>query len=110
MNNRSYMFFDWDKNEKIWAKGVLDDDLLKMNMTAKYISYGGRTLKLPCVLSEQGYGHCICGGRCGFVLWNPAVWSLCVAENCTQIDYCFLYGGSAGASRELYKIVTGGNR
>ena len=110
VNNRSYMFFDWDKNEKIWAKGVLDDDLLKMNMTAKYISYGGRTLKLPCVLSEQGYGIAfavedavLC---CGIPLYGPYV----MAENCTQIDYCFLYGGSAGASRELYKIVTGGNR
>lgn len=110
VNNRSYMFFDWDKNEKIWAKGVLDDDLLKMNMTAKYISYGGRTLKLPCVLSEQGYGIAfavedavLC---CGIPLYGPYV----MAENCTQIDYCFLYGGSAGASRELYKIVTGGSR
>ncbi|MGN0142094.1 MAG: AAA family ATPase [Roseburia sp.] len=105
--DQAWMFFDWEKSEKIWAKRMLKDELLKMNMSAKYISYGGRTVKLPCVLSERGYGLAFAAEStvmcCDIPMYGPYV----TAEQTAQADYCFLYGKSAGASIELYKLLTG---
>lgn len=102
-----WTFFDWGKNEKIWAKGMLKGELLKMNMSAKYISFGGRTVKLPCVLSEKGYGIAFAAENtvmcCDIPMYGPYV----TAEQTSQVDYCFLYGGNVDNSLELYKKLAG---
>ena len=37
----SWVFFDWDKKERIKAKGMLDTDFLDVTLNARYISFGG---------------------------------------------------------------------
>lgn len=107
MGSQNYMFFDWEKNEKIWAKGILEDDLLKMNLSAKYISYGNRALRLPCILSDKGYGIAFAAEDvvmcCNISVYGTYI----MTEHMPQIDYYFMYGGSAGASGVLYKMLTG---
>lgn len=107
LKNQSYVFFDWEKNEKLWAKGLLDDDLIKMNLSAKYISYGNRALRLPCLLSERGYGLTFAAKDAVLCCDISVYGTYVMTEEMTQTDYYFMYGGSAGASRELYKILTG---
>ncbi len=105
-----WMFFDWAKDEKIWAKGVLDDDLLKMNLSANYISFGGRSRKLPCVLSDRGYGIAFLAEDavmcCNIPMYGPYV----TAERTAQTDYCFVYGGDVKASAALCKVLAGGEK
>ena len=107
MKNQSYVFFDWEKKEKLWAKGLLDDDLLKMNLSAKYISYGNRALRLPCLLSEKGYGLTFAAKDAVMCCDISVYGTYVMTEEMPQTDYYFMYGGSAGASRELYKLLTG---
>lgn len=54
-SDASYAFFDWGKNEKLDARGVLATDLNRVTMKARYISFGGQSLRMPWLLSEKGY-------------------------------------------------------
>ena len=56
MENQTWEFFDWEFSEKINAKGVLSTDLLVLRSKAKYISFGGKPMRMPLVLSGKGYG------------------------------------------------------
>lgn len=108
--DQTWMFFDWAKDEKIWAKGALAGDLLKLNLSARYISFGGRSIKIPCVLSEKGYGLAFPAEDtvmcCAIPMYGPYV----TAEKTAQTDYCFLYGGGVPESEALYKIFAGGEK
>mgnify|MGYP000926372246 FL=1 len=41
----SWVFFDWDKKERIKAKGMLDTDFLDVTLNARYISFGGKSIE-----------------------------------------------------------------
>ena len=47
-----WLYFDWPKKEKLYAKGVLDSKLEPMNQKARYISFGQKALRMPLVVSE----------------------------------------------------------
>ena len=44
---QTWNYFDWEKNEKIYAKGILPDDRERMNNKARYISFGGMKMRMP---------------------------------------------------------------
>lgn len=56
MDQQTWEFFEWDSSEKINAKGILSTDLLVLRAKAKYISFGGKPMRMPLVLSRKGYG------------------------------------------------------
>lgn len=52
----TWTYFDWAKSEKLSARGNLSGDLERMNQKARYISFGGRNLRMPLLVSDCGYG------------------------------------------------------
>ncbi len=99
----TWNYFDWDKNEKIYAKGILPDDLERMNNKARYISFGGMKMRLPLVVSDKNYGLAVAGERtvmcCGISMYGTYVYT----DGMDQIDYYFIYGKDYKEILELYK-------
>lgn len=103
---RTWVYFNWPKKEKLSAKGILDDSLERMNQKARYISIDGKKLRMPLLVSENGYGigidaehDVIC---CDIPMYGPYVYT----EKKEQIDYYFLYGENYEHTLKLYKILT----
>lgn len=87
--NQSWTYFNWDKKEKLKARGILDTDRLDLKSTAKYISFGAKSKKPACILSDSGYQILIPAGRmvmcCTISLYGCYVY----VEGEAQIDYFF---------------------
>lgn len=102
---RTWVYFNWSKKEKISAKGILDDSLERMNQKARYISIDGKKLRMPLLISENGYGIGIAAENdvicCDIPMYGPYVYT----EKKEQIDYYFLYGGDYDHTLQLYKII-----
>lgn len=103
--NKVWAYFDWARKEKLWAKGLATEDLLPMDMKARYISYGKKKMRMPYVVSDNGYGLAVASKHTVMCCNIPMYGTYISAEDTQQIDYYFMYGGSAGASVELYKMV-----
>ena len=88
-DTRAWIYFDWGKNEKLKARGRLKTDLLDVSKKARYISHGGRSLRMPYLVSSQGYELGIaCTGTvlcCAIPMYGPYLY----AEGNDQIDYYF---------------------
>ncbi len=100
---KTWNYFDWEKNEKLVAKGILDDDLQQVNGKARYISIGGKRKRMPLLLSKKGYGISVSAEHtvafCGVGMYGQYI----CTENETQIDYYVLFGGSNEENLRLYK-------
>lgn len=85
----NWTFFDWEKFEHLKAKGLLATDFMDVTAKAKYISYGGKRLRMPLVLSEKGYGIAVASKGtvlfCGIRTFGPYI----MAEG-IQSDYYFI--------------------
>ncbi len=101
--SKTWNYFEWAKNEKIVAKGILDDDLQQVNGKARYISIGGKKKRMPLLLSQKGYGISVYAEHtvafCGVGMYGQYI----CTENETQIDYYVLFGGSNEENMRLYK-------
>lgn len=100
---QTWVYFDWPKNEKLYAKGMLANDLERINQKARYISFGGKRLRMPLLVSEYGYGIGIAAERsvmcCAIPMYGPYLYT----DAAKQIDYYFLYGGDTKSTLELYQ-------
>lgn len=103
--NQTWVYFDWKKNEKLWARGMASAELLPMNVKAKYISYGKQHMRMPYLVSDNGYGIAVATKRNVLCCNVPMYGTYISVEDSQQIDYYFMYGGSAAASVELHKMV-----
>ena len=103
---QTWNYFNWPKNEKLWAKGILRDDLERVNGKARYISFGKKQLRMPLLLSDKGYGLGIAaeGGvmYCGISMYGQYIYT----EGMKQMDYYFIYGGNESAILDVYKELT----
>lgn len=64
----NWTFFEWEKSEHLKAKGLLAADFMDVTAKAKYISHGGKKLRMPLVISEKGYGLAVASKEpCCFV-------------------------------------------
>lgn len=106
-NGEGYSFFDFDKKEKLKAKGILATDLMDVGLKARYISFGGKPMRMPLLLSDKGYGIGTAAEKtvlfCGISMYGQYIYS----DVCDQIDYYFLYGESVGKTIELHKKIFG---
>jgi DNA helicase-2/ATP-dependent DNA helicase PcrA len=106
-SNRSqtWNYFDWPKNEKLSAKGILNDNLERMDQKARYISFGSRDLRMPLLISEKGYGLGIAAENtvmcCNISMYGPYIFT----EGMNQIDYYFMYGVEYSKTLALYKEI-----
>lgn len=108
---QNWIYFDWPNNEIISAKGILEEHLERMNQKARYISFGGKQLRMPLLVSEYGYGIGVAADQtvmcCDIPMYGPYLYT----EGVKQIDYYFLYGGNYQKTLQLYKkLKMYGNR
>ncbi len=103
---KTWNYFEWPKNEKLVAKGILDTELEQVNGKARYISIGGKRKRMPLLLSGKGYGISICAEHtasfCGVGVYGQYI----CTEKEEQIDYYVLFGGSNEENLRLYKLLT----
>ena len=101
---KTWNYFEWAKNEKLVAKGILDKDLEQVNGKARYISVGGKKKRMPFLLSQKGYGISVSAEHtvsfCGVGMYGQYI----CTENETQIDYYVMFGGSNEENLQLYKL------
>ncbi|MFR8169261.1 MAG: AAA family ATPase [Marvinbryantia sp.] len=103
---RNWMYFDWQKNEKLAAKGVLADQTERMTQMARYISFGGKKLRMPLLYSSQGYGIGVAARGtvlcCAIPMYGPYLYT----EGEKQIDYYFLHGENYEEVVKLYRRIS----
>jgi len=101
--SKTWNYFEWAKNEKLVAKGILDSDLEQVNGKARYISIGGKKLRMPLLLSGKGYGISVAAEHtvafCGVGAYGQYI----CTEKEEQMDYYVLFGGSNEENLRLYK-------
>lgn len=102
---RTWNYFDWPRDEKISVKGILDEDLERLNSKARYISFGGKILRMPLVISDRGYGLGIAARETVMCCNVPLYGTYLYTEGPGQIDYYFIYGGNYKEILRLYKEI-----
>ncbi|MDO5521618.1 MAG: DUF4968 domain-containing protein [bacterium] len=102
----TWNYFDWPTKEKLVAKGIIDEALEPINQKARYISFGGKQLRMPLLLSSNGYGLGVATEGtvmcCDIPMYGPYLYT----EGTEQIDYYFIYGGNRTKTVHLYKRIT----
>lgn len=107
---QNWVYFDWQKSENLFVKGILPDGLESMNRKARYISFGGKKMRMPLLVSGYGYGIGVAAQRTAVCCMIPMYGQYVYTEGSGQIDYYFLYGGSREAVLELYGKIAGQGR
>jgi len=101
---KTWTYFEWPKNDKLVARGLLDRDLEPVSGKARYISAGGKKKRMPLLLSKKGFGISVSAEHtvsfCDVGMYGQY---LC-GENETQIDYYVLFGGSNEENLRIYKL------
>ncbi len=101
-NQCNWIFFDLEKPEHLKAKGLLATDFIDVTAKAKYISYGGKKLRMPLIISEKGYGIAVASKGtvlfCGIRAFGPYI----MAEG-EQSDYYFISGQDREKLLDIYK-------
>ena len=102
---KTWNYFEWEKNEKLVAKGILDTELEQVNGKARYISIGGKQKRMPLLLSKKGYGISVSAEHtasfCGVGVYGQYI----CTENEAQIDYYVLFGANNEENLRLYKLL-----
>lgn len=101
---KNWNYFEWAKNDRIVAKGILDTDLEQVNGKARYISIGGKRKRMPLLLSEKGYGISVSAENTAYFCGVGVYGQYICTENETQIDYYVLFGGNNEENLRLYKL------
>ena len=105
--SQTWTYFDWPEKEKLFAKGVLAEELERMNRKARYIHFGGKKMRMPLLLSEYGYGIGVAAEQSVICCTLPMYGLYLYTDGTDQIDYYFLYGGDRKRTLELYKSIEG---
>ena len=102
VKKKNWMYFDWTKSEKIYAKGILKDDRLPLKNTAKYICYGKKSRRFPFVFSSLGYGIAAAADGsvlcCNIAMYGPYI----STEGTDIIDYYLIAGSTENEVLETY--------
>jgi len=100
---QTWNYFEWPKNQKLYAKGTLDEDLERMNNKARYISYGGKRYRMPIVVSDQGYGLSLAADNSVIFSDISMYGQYLYTEVMKQIDYYFIFGGDVNETIKIYR-------
>lgn len=86
--NQTWTYFAWTRKEVLKARGMSDKQWLDLKTTAKYISFGAKSKRPACILSNSGYQILIPAGRRTMCCTIPMYGSYLYTEG-AQIDYFF---------------------
>lgn len=90
VTHKVWNYYDWTRQERLSAKGVLKDDRLPLKNTAKYICYGTKSKRFPLLHSNTGYGIAVAADSdvlcCNIPMYGPYV----SAWNTEIVDYYFI--------------------
>lgn len=86
---QTWTYFDWDRKEVLKARGIHDRDWIELNATAKYISFGEKSCRPACILSNNGYQLLVPPGRKVMICTIPSYGSYLYTEGVPVIDYFF---------------------
>ena len=100
---RTWNYFDWPREEKLYVKGILAEDRELINSKARYISFGGKILRMPLIVSGYGYGLGIAADETVMCCDVPVSGTYLYTEGTGQIDYYFIYGENYEGILRLYK-------
>lgn len=107
---KTWNYFEWEKGEKIVAKGILNTDLEQVSGKARYISNGGKEKRMPLLLSQKGYAISISAvntvSYCGVLMYGQYI----CTEQENGIDYYVLFGGSRDENLRIYKLFQNVNQ
>lgn len=90
--DRVWQFFDWGKDEQLFARGAGNEQPLKIGTSARYISFGRESGLLPGLASAKGYELSFPAGVRTLCCNIPVYGTYVSMEGRTVIDYYFLYG------------------
>ena len=78
-----------------------------MDITAKarYISFGGKNLRMPLVLSGKGYGISVAAEDTVLFCNISTYGNYIYCDKSRQSDYYFLFGGDSERTLELYRMI-----
>ncbi|MDE7285461.1 MAG: DUF4968 domain-containing protein, partial [Lachnospiraceae bacterium] len=106
---RNWLYLNWQKGETFYAAGGEGQSGVKLQATARYISYGEHAQELPFLISDKGYGILpIADADCLFCN-IPAYGSYLYTENKDQMDYYFIGGGMQKEIMDGYAFLCGRN-
>lgn len=104
---RFWNFFEWEKKERILALGAGKATMLPLKNSARYISHGGRPLRLPCIFSDKGYAIAVAADDtvlgCNIPLYGGCI----SVEKMEQLDYYFISKDSEEGLHEAYRYLAG---
>ena len=100
-------YFDWSKNEKLFALGIGKNAERLQKSTARYISHKSKMNKLPLLLSEKGYGLVIASDEPVFCCTIPSCGSQLCVENTQVLDYYFIKSKDMNETIAIYEILCG---
>lgn len=106
-DNQNWTYFDWDKREKLKARGILRTDIKDITAKARYISFGGKNLRMPCVLSGKGYGIAVAEENTVLCCNISTYGNYIYCDKSRQSDYYFLFGGNNEKTLDLYQTILG---
>ena len=86
---KTWVFFEWQKGEKLYTPGIAGAEGLTLNGSARYIQPDTSEKTLPSVVSDQGY--CLFAATDKPVIFCdiPAYGSYLAVEGEKQLDYYF---------------------
>lgn len=90
--SRTWTYFAWEREEKIVAKGVLAANQEPLSHKARYISFGGKKMRMPLIWSYRGYGIGIGSGHTVLCCDIPMYGTYVYTEGESQADYYFIWG------------------
>lgn len=100
---RTWNYFDWLREEKLYVKGILAEDRELIKSKARYISFGGKIMRMPLIVSGCGYGLGIAADETVMCCNVPVYGTYLYTEGTGQIDYYFIYGETYEGILRLYK-------
>ena len=101
--NQNWTYFDWEKSEKLKCRGILQTDVMDITGKARYISFGGKNLRMPLVLSGKGYGIAVAAEDTVLFSNISTYGNYIYCDKSKQSDYYFLFGGNSEKTMELYR-------
>lgn len=105
--NKTWLFLDWQKDEKLYGMGTEDINGINLRNTARYISHGKTVNELPFILSDKGYGILMATDGQAICCDVPAYGSYLSAENESHIDFYFITGKQPKTIMNAYAYLCG---
>ena len=100
---RTWNYFDWTREEKLYVKGILAEDRELLKSKTRYISFGEKIMRMPLIASGYGYGLGIAADETVMCCNVPVYGTYLYTEGTGQIDYYFICGGNYEEILRLYK-------